>query len=330
VARIFAAREGRVALAAVGASVFRTTNGGTCWDDITANLAAGAVFSLTADRASGTAYAATTRGLFMSQVDLQNAALPALVSWTRLGGLPEGSVRDVTLDAQANQVFVAVEGYGLYGAAAPHRRLALRVVNAADLTQRAAAPGSLLSVLGARVESAEAGGLRFPVLAAAEDASQLQVPFEAAGPELALAIEAASGRTTVPLAVRPVSPTIFVSADGAPLLLDADSGLMLDTGNSAKSNSRIQILATGLGRVSPRWPTGLAAPLKDPPAVSGTVEVYLDRVPLEVTRATLASGYIGFYVVEAQLPAIVNAGPAELYISMDGQPSNRVHVYLEP
>jgi len=218
----------------------------------------------------------------------------------------------------------------LHAAGSPHRRLGLQVVNAADLTPRAAAPGSLLSVLGARVQSAQAGSLRFPVLAAADDASQLQVPFEASGPEVALAIEAASGRTTVPLAVRPASPAIFVSADGAPMLLDGDTGLVLDAGNSARSNSRIQILATGLGRVSPRWPTGLAAPLQNPPVVAAPVSVFLDRMPLQVTNSTLAPGYIGFYVVEVQLPAIVNAGPAELYIAVGGQESNRVQVYLEP
>jgi len=60
------------------------------------------------------------------------------------------------------------------------------------------------------------------------------------------------------------------------------------------------------------------------------VKVHLDRVPFEVTRASLAPGYIGFYLVEVQLPEIVNAGPAELYIEADNQPSNRVRIYLLP
>ena len=330
VSRIFAAREGSIALAAAGGTILRTTNGGAFWDDITGNLEAAEVFAVTADRASGAIYAATPGGVFTARVDLQNATVPAMVSWTRLRGLPAAPVRDLALDTQGNQLFVAVEGFGLYAAAAPHRRLGLRVVNAADLTPRAAAPGSLLSVLGARVQSAQAGALRFPVLAAADDASQLQVPFETTGPEVALAIDAASGQTTVPLPVRSASPAIFVSIDGAPMVLDGDSGLMLDAGNVARSNSRIQILATGLGMVSPSWPTGLAAPLKDPPAVAATVEVLLDRAPLQTLKATLAPGYVGFYVVEAQLPAIVNAGPAELYLSVDGQESNRVRIYLEP
>jgi uncharacterized protein (TIGR03437 family) len=51
---------------------------------------------------------------------------------------------------------------------------------------------------------------------------------------------------------------------------------------------------------------------------------------VQVTHAALAPGYIGFYLIEVQLPFLVNAGPAELYISADGQESNRVQVVLEP
>jgi uncharacterized protein (TIGR03437 family) len=158
----------------------------------------------------------------------------------------------------------------------------------------------------------------------------MQVPFEAVGPSLGLALDASSGLVTVGLAVRQASPAIFVDRDGAPMLLDADTGLMLDAANTAHSNARIQILATGLGRVNPQWPTGLAAPLENPPAVITKVQAYLDRAPIEVTRATLAPGYVGLYLIELQLPALVNAGPAELYLTAEGQESNRVRVYLEP
>jgi len=60
------------------------------------------------------------------------------------------------------------------------------------------------------------------------------------------------------------------------------------------------------------------------------VKVLLDGAPLQVTRATLAPGYVGFYVVEAQLPALVNSGTAELHLSADGQESNRVRIAIEP
>jgi uncharacterized protein (TIGR03437 family) len=58
------------------------------------------------------------------------------------------------------------------------------------------------------------------------------------------------------------------------------------------------------------------------------VRVFLDRSPVEVTGATLASGYVGFYVVEVQLPEIVNNGPAELYLEVGGQASGRVSLML--
>jgi uncharacterized protein (TIGR03437 family) len=187
-----------------------------------------------------------------------------------------------------------------------------------------------LSVLGGPVRSARAGDLDFPILASSASGSQIQVPFEVTGKSVALALEAAAGRVSVGLAVEPTSPAIFVDRDGAPMLVDADSGLMLDAGNTARSNSRIHVLATGLGRVTPNWPTGIPAPLENPPAVKAAVRAYLDRAPVEVTRAILAPGYVGFYVIELQLPALVNAGPAELYVTADGQESNRVRVFLEP
>jgi uncharacterized protein (TIGR03437 family) len=92
----------------------------------------------------------------------------------------------------------------------------------------------------------------------------------------------------------------------------------------------MQIWATGLGRVAPEWPTGMQAPLDNPPAVVAQVRAYLDGKPLQVTRATLLPGYIGFYLIEVQLPSIVNAGSSELYVAAESQESNRVQVWIEP
>src|SRR5439155_11159515 len=133
------------------------------------------------------------------------------------------------------------------------------------------------------------------------------------------------GRLLLPsLPLQAAAPAIFVDRDGSPLLLDSETGVMLDAMRPAHSNARIQILATGQGRVNPDWPTGLAAPLENPPQVAGSVRAYLDRTPVDVTRAVLAPGYIGFYLVELEIPKIVNYGPAELYLEVDGQGSNRV------
>jgi uncharacterized protein (TIGR03437 family) len=139
-----------------------------------------------------------------------------------------------------------------------------------------------------------------------------------------------SGRIQIGLPVSATSPSIFVDRDGHALNTNADSGLMLDAASPARSNARIQILATGLGRVSPAWPAGLAAPLQDPPKVIAPIRAWLDRFPVEVLRATLAPGYTGLYLVELQIPAIVNRGPAELYIQAGDGASNRVQLWLEP
>jgi uncharacterized protein (TIGR03437 family) len=64
--------------------------------------------------------------------------------------------------------------------------------------------------------------------------------------------------------------------------------------------------------------------------VAGTVTAFLDGRPIEVTRAVLAPGYVGYYMVELQIPAIVNRGASELRIVMNGAESNRVKLSLEP
>jgi uncharacterized protein (TIGR03437 family) len=307
-------REPRVALAAfaapAGQRVLRTVNGGQYWDDLTTDLPEGAVRGITADRPSGTVYAATDRGLYMTHADL-NAPAPG-GAWSAVEGLPAARALDVRLDPDGNQLFVALEGEGVYAAMAPHRFLSPGIVNAADFSTRPAAPGSLLSVLGSRVTGVRAGDLVFPVLAATDSESQIQVPFTATGPALSLALDTARGKLNLSIPVGPVSPAIFVDRDGTPLLLNADDGVLLDGMNPARSNARIQVLATGLGAVRPEWPAGRPGPLENPPEVVVPVHAYLDRAPVEVTRAVLAPGYIGLYLIEIQLPAIVNAGAAEL------------------
>jgi uncharacterized protein (TIGR03437 family) len=224
---------------------------------------------------------------------------------------------------------VSLDGYGVYAAMAPHRFREAQMVNAADFSSRPAAPGSLLSVIGTRVQSVESASGAVPVLAASDTASQIQVPFEAKGSTIAMTLQSPSGRLQVGMPLLNVSPAIFIDPDGTPLILDADTGTVLDTTRPAHSGVRIQVLATGLGRVKPDWPTGVAAPVNDPPKVIVPVRAYLDTTQVEVTQAVLAP-YIGFYLIEVQLPRIVNSGPAEFYLQADGQQSNKVRLYIEP
>ena len=293
-------QDPRVALAALGAApadplrasapvhVLHTVNGGTFWDNFTANLPDAAAHGIAADPASGALYAATDRGVFLAYADLN--ALGAVQNWTALAGLPDAAAAmDVKLDAQGNLLWTAIDGYGVYAALAPHRLRDPSVVSAADMIKRAVAPGSLVSILGAQVDSVQAGGIVAPVLAATGGESQIQIPFESRGAALPLAASIGGAPVNLPsLPLAAAAPVIFVARDGSPMLLDADKGVMLDAMTPARSGTRIQILATGLGRVTPAWPTGVPAPLEHAPRVAGNVQVYLDRAPVEVTRRTRA------------------------------------------
>ena len=316
------------ALAAAGSRLLRTINGGLFWDDVTGPLSAGAIHGVTADRSAGVIYIATDRGVFSATFSLNDAG-PGASRWIPVGGeLPAAPAWDVRLNPD-NTLTVVLDGYGVFETVAPHRTRRVRVVNAADMSDKAAAPGSLITVLGANITAARAAGMLYPVLASSDRSSQVQVPFETVAGTWSLALDAAGARWTVPLAVKDAAPAIFVDSDGAPLILEASSGLVMDPNVAVRAASSLQLMATGLGKVSPEWPTGVAAPLENPPAVTAAVTAFLDGTPVKVTRAVLAPGYVGYYLVELQVPAIVNRGASELRIVVNGEESNRVRLYLE-
>ncbi len=325
--------EPRVAVAALGGSgahVLRTTQYGNFWDVLDGNLPDAPAYAVTADRTAGAIYVATAKGVFFGRADLENSSTPS-VSWVDVtANLPAAAATDVRLDPAGVQLYIALDGYGVYAAAAPHRLGSLRLVNGGDFSIRPAAPGSLIGVVGGRVDSATGGGLAYPVLSTSDSQSQIQVPFDAQGPSVSVALRTAAGTITRDLPILPVSPTIMVGQDGAAMVWDADTGMPIDFQNPAHAGERIQVWATGLGRVRPDWPAGLPAPLDSPPEVAAQVRASLDGTPVEVTRATLVPGYVGFYLVEIQLPLAVNTGAAELAISAGGQESNRVQIGLEP
>ncbi len=322
-----------IALAAAGAQLLRTVNGGLFWDDVTGPLPPTQIYGIAADRSAGIVYLATGRGVIQGTLSLNDAG-PASANWTSISrDLPAANAWDVRLGLD-NTLSVALDGYGVFETPAPHRARSVRIVNGADMSERAAAPGSLISVLNAAVVTAKpaqvsAGVASWPVIASSNRSSQLQVPFDAVPGGLSLSLQGAGEQWTVPLTVKNASPAIFVDSEGAPLLLDAASGLVLDPKIAVHAGSTVQVLATGLGKVTPDWPAGVPAPLDSPPAVSAPVTAFLDGVQLTVSRATLAPGYVGYYVVELQVPPIVNRGVAELGIVMNGEESNRVKLYLE-
>lgn len=320
--------DSRVALAALRPGrVLRTLNRGAWWDDITADLEADVVYGLTADRETGAIYAATDRGLFWTAGDLRAPSPPT--PWRPIAGLPAPVVRDAALDEAGVRLFAAVDGHGVWVAPAPHRVLRPAAVHTADFGLRPAAPGALLSVLGAGSREARAAGRPAAILSAGAHETQLQIPFDVGGETLRLALNAGPAPLNFELPLRPSAPAILTDRDGTPMLLDAETGLPLDAANPGRPGMTVQILATGLGRVDPVWPAGVPAPLEAPPRVLAPVRVLLDGAVLEVLRATLAPGYIGYYLVEARLPEFLNSGFAALVLEAAGNASPAAGIHLE-
>lgn len=310
-----------------GPRVLRTLNGGGYWDDLTANLPAGPAYGLAADRTTGAIYAATESGLYMSYGDLRAPAPPA--PWAPLGAaLPNNPVRDVRLDDAGNLLLAAVDGYGVYATLAPHRRRAPQLVHSSDFGMRAAAPGALMTVVGAQAQAVSANASPGAVLAASADESQIQLPFELNGASVQVVVQAGQARVSFGLPLARTAPSILVDRDGTPMVLDADSGAPVDLMHPARGGMPLHVLMSGLGRVEPAWPVGLPAPWQDPPKVTARVRAWLSGWPVEVTRAALAPGYTGFYLVELALPELVDDGAQELVIEAGGIRSNPVRLYV--
>ncbi len=314
------------ALAAAGGRILRSTNGGASWLDITSNLPEAQWTAVAGQAQARTVYVGGPRGIYFAQVDL---ALPGPAgAWTELSGnLPSHDVRDVTLDPLRGRLYAALSGHGVYWMRAPQVELALRALSAADLSARPAAPGSLLTILGANAVRARADGQPAPILGAGQGQTQLQLPFEISGRTLQLQLDESNARHAIDLALEDVSPAIFV-VDGEPLILDAGTGAWIGWNRPARPGSNILVMASGLGKVDPPWPAGAPSPERDPPRPIARIAARLDSLPARVVSAQLARGYIGIYVVEVEIPASANTGRGQLSLQAAGRPSNQVELVI--
>lgn len=313
--------------AGLGPRVLRTVNGGIYWDDLTANLPPGPVTGIAVDRRTGAVYVATGNRVFWTFASLM-APTPASAWLAVPGDMPAQQVGGVALDTSGTQLLASVDGYGVYAIPAPHLAARPVVVHAADFSQREAAPGGLLTLAGVRADRIAAGGMEMAALPSAEGESQFQLPYAFNNSLLQLEVNAGGQSMAFPLRLKETSPAVLMDRDGTPFVLDAESGVAVDAMNPLRGGMKIQILATGLGRVSPEWPAGSPAPDTDPPRVVAKVVVRINDIELGDVEARLAPGYTGFYLIEGVLPVIMDEGPAELRVEAGGNQSGPVRVYI--
>ena len=138
------------------------------------------------------------------------------------------------------------------------------------------------------------------------------------------------GSRQIGLTLLPASPSIFVDRDGVPLVMNAETVLCSTRLRPPVPEHACRFWQPGSAKCSRSGPPALPARWRMRPRDVTPVHAYLEREPLEVTRATLAPGYIGMYLVEVKLPSFVNRGTAELYIEAQNQQSNRIRIFLEP
>ncbi|MBA3972879.1 MAG: hypothetical protein C0504_01520 [Candidatus Solibacter sp.] len=326
--------DGRVAVAVgegqagLGQRVLRTVNGGIYWDDLTANLPPGPVTGVAVDRRTGAVYVALARGVFWTFADLR-APAPASAWRPVAGDLPAGEAASVALDRTGTLLLAAIDGYGVFTRMSPHTLDRPRVLHSADFSDGEAAPGALLTLSGSSAERVTANAAEAPVLSSSAEESQFQLPYDLSGDTVRLAVAREGAAMAFPLRLKAASPAILADREGTPFVLDAGSGVAIDAMNPLRGGMTIQILATGLGRVTPEWPAGLPAPASNPPRVAAEVKVLIDGVALEDVEARLAPGYVGFYLIEARLPVMMDAGPAELRVEAGSSASGPVRVYVE-
>lgn len=330
----------RIALAVAEAEngstiLLRTLNAGAFWDLWTPTGLRTAAFDAVAPAwEQDLLFLTAGQSLYRIPVDFRSMGRPVATAPQLLAGLPDRAV-DLRLDPSGTVLFAVAENRGVFTVDAPAPAVRPMVRNAADLSRGTAAPGTLLSIYGEPLRQLRANGEPAALLGFSTSSNQVQLPYSLSSDRVELTMEpgassqaSSAGIQRLSLALRRAAPAIFLHPDGNPFVLHPENGLFMDENNPLRPGTRLQVLMTGLGAVSPDWPAGMAAPAENPPVVLAPMEAFVNGLRVPVVRATLAPGYAGIYQVELELPGVLDEGVAELHLVADGAASNRVPIHI--
>lgn len=208
------------------------------------------------------------------------------------------------------------------------------VVSAASYRADSVAPGGIAALFGPSLASGTAiassiplpatlagasvtiNGIPAPLFSVSPQQVNVQVPFELAPGSAMAEVTSTAGVTFIPLTIRAAGPGIFTTnqqGTGEAIILDAVTFKRLSAAEPATAGEWIQIYCTGLGAVAQSGETILKPELR------------LDGQPINsVSWSGLASGFVGLYAVNAQLPATLSPGTHQLQLVIAGAVSNTV------
>ncbi|MBI4442323.1 MAG: hypothetical protein HY649_02985 [Acidobacteria bacterium] len=323
--------------------VFRTTDQGQSWQDMSRNLPDVPVNALLVDAASPqTVYAGTDIGVFV---------FTELGSWEPLQeGLPNAVVLGLSQNPVTGLLVAATHGRGVFAMllgeparSAPRIDVAL---NAAGFQHGPMAPGMTVALFGANLASdlvrptqpfplpASLGGttvfvndIAAPLFVVSPSQVNFLVPNAVQGPVAQVTVRNGAGQAAIRVPWSNSSPGIYHS-DGQSSIFHS-SGAPVTASLPALRGEALVLYASGLGPVLPPVADGFPGSAS---ILSRTVEqpvVSVGGLPAQVQFAGLTPGWPGLYQVNLVVPTEVS-GSLAVEINMSGVTSNTGILHVAP
>jgi uncharacterized protein (TIGR03437 family) len=132
--------------------------------------------------------------------------------------------------------------------------------------------------------------------------------------------------------VAPAQPAVFTvnqQGTGQAIVTIGATGYLADAAHPARAGDALVIYCSGLGAVSPRVPSGSAAPAK-PMSQTETPKLTIGGQPAQVLFSGLAPGFVGLYQVRAVMPdGITPGGEVPIVLAVAGQNSPAVTIAVK-
>ena len=228
---------------------------------------------------------------------------------------------------------------------APSR--ATPVVNSASYAGPAA-PGAMVTVFGQNLASGVASatavplatslagatvlinGSPAPMLYASSSQINFQMPLLDPGAASMSVERDGAGSAPVSVVVAPSVPGIFAFGENQGVIQNEDYTLNYP-GNPARPGTPIIVWATGQGDVIPSVPAGQGAPANPLSQTISLPSVTIGGLPAQVLFSGLAPGFVGFWQINAMVPANAPAGDdIPVQVVLNGAASNTVTMALAP